>query len=158
MGVGDGVVVWMTRLSYLECVGFLWWCPTQTVVTCLETLQKDSDDPRGVGSVVVGTENREILILDPSGTSILKKIRCALIGHTTYSANVFVQTLVSPVSFHISLELCWAWTFFCTAYPLSRTCWPFKACMMSNTASPWHVAMETFTPSRYVRVVAGGSD
>ncbi len=47
----------------------------QTVVTCLDTLQKDSDDPRGVSSVVVGTENREILILDPSGTSILKKIR-----------------------------------------------------------------------------------
>jgi Bardet-Biedl syndrome 1 protein len=69
----------------------------QTVAACMATLQKDSEQPRTVCSLVVGTENKQVftsfflvlsvhilvsmppnyftqvLLMDPSGTSILKK-------------------------------------------------------------------------------------
>eukprot|EP00455_Lapot_gusevi_P029644 TRINITY_DN3175_c0_g1_i7.p1 TRINITY_DN3175_c0_g1~~TRINITY_DN3175_c0_g1_i7.p1 ORF type:complete len:595 (+),score=101.41 TRINITY_DN3175_c0_g1_i7:67-1851(+) len=46
----------------------------QTVVTCMETLQKDSEEPKSISCLVLGTENREVIILDPSGTSIAKRV------------------------------------------------------------------------------------
>jgi hypothetical protein len=44
-----------------------------TVATCMETLNKNMTTERAISSLVVGTESRHIIIMDPSGTSILKK-------------------------------------------------------------------------------------
>jgi Bardet-Biedl syndrome 1 protein len=44
-----------------------------TVATCMETLNKNMQTERAVSSLVVGTESRHVLIMDPSGTAILKK-------------------------------------------------------------------------------------
>ena len=45
-----------------------------TVVTCIETVCKDTEDSKGICSLVVGTEHGEVLILEPSGTAISKRI------------------------------------------------------------------------------------
>ena len=42
----------------------------QTVVTCMKTLNKEFDEADAVGSLVIGTEAKTILILDPAGKSI----------------------------------------------------------------------------------------
>lgn len=44
-----------------------------TVATCMETLNKNMAGERAVSSLVVGTESRHILIMEPSGTSVHKK-------------------------------------------------------------------------------------
>mmetsp|Transcript_47681 Transcript_47681/g.152835 ORF Transcript_47681/g.152835 Transcript_47681/m.152835 type:complete len:596 (+) Transcript_47681:319-2106(+) len=41
-----------------------------TVVTCMETVKKNVDEPDAVSCLVVGTEAGQVLILDPSGTQI----------------------------------------------------------------------------------------
>lgn len=48
----------------------------QTLLTCMEVLKKDSDDPEAVGLLVAGTESGDIYILppEPSGSSFLCKI------------------------------------------------------------------------------------
>jgi Bardet-Biedl syndrome 1 protein len=46
----------------------------QTVVTCMETLNKDLEEVDAVSSLVIGTEAGDVLILDPPGSSILKQI------------------------------------------------------------------------------------
>jgi len=46
----------------------------QTTVTCMETLNKNKEDPRAIGMLVVGTESSHVIITDQWGTSILKKI------------------------------------------------------------------------------------
>lgn len=47
----------------------------QTVITCMVVLNKDKDDSTGLGCLVVGTENRFVLILDNTGASVQKKIQ-----------------------------------------------------------------------------------
>eukprot|EP00519_Triparma_laevis_P002041 CAMPEP_0182517722 /NCGR_PEP_ID=MMETSP1321-20130603/42803_1 /TAXON_ID=91990 /ORGANISM="Bolidomonas sp., Strain RCC1657" /LENGTH=477 /DNA_ID=CAMNT_0024725487 /DNA_START=120 /DNA_END=1549 /DNA_ORIENTATION=+ len=42
-----------------------------TVVTCMETLRKDTDAEDAVSSLVIGTENNQVLILDPSGAKVI---------------------------------------------------------------------------------------
>jgi len=44
-----------------------------TVATCMETLNKNMSGERAISSLVVGTESRHILIMEPSGTAIAKK-------------------------------------------------------------------------------------
>jgi Bardet-Biedl syndrome 1 protein len=46
----------------------------QTVVTCMETMNKDMDEVDAVSSLVIGTEAGDVLLLDPPGSSILKQI------------------------------------------------------------------------------------
>ena len=46
----------------------------QTVITCMETLNKNVDGERAVSSLVIGTESRQVLVLDPPGNSILAKV------------------------------------------------------------------------------------
>mmetsp|Transcript_16762 Transcript_16762/g.42090 ORF Transcript_16762/g.42090 Transcript_16762/m.42090 type:complete len:590 (-) Transcript_16762:163-1932(-) len=46
----------------------------QTVITCMEVLQKSSDEPGSVGCLVLGAENGGILVLDPAGSSVLKMV------------------------------------------------------------------------------------
>lgn len=41
-----------------------------TVITCMETLKKVGNEPDGVSSLVIGTENKRVLILDPAATSM----------------------------------------------------------------------------------------
>jgi len=43
----------------------------QTVATCMETLNKNSDAEGSVSSLVIGTENGEVLILDPPGSTVI---------------------------------------------------------------------------------------
>jgi len=45
----------------------------QTTITCMETMNKDSDAADAVSSLVIGTENNEVLILDSSGSSVVCK-------------------------------------------------------------------------------------
>lgn len=49
----------------------------QTLITCMEVLKKDSDEPDSVSLLVVGTENGAIYILppDPAGSAYLCKIQ-----------------------------------------------------------------------------------
>lgn len=42
-----------------------------TVVTCMETMKKDHDAEDAVSSLVIGTENNQVLILDPSGSKVV---------------------------------------------------------------------------------------
>ena len=46
----------------------------QTVITCMETLNKNVEGETAVSSLVIGTESRQVLVLDPPGSSILAKV------------------------------------------------------------------------------------
>jgi len=45
-----------------------------TCVTCMETIKKNLEEPDSVSCLCVGTEAGQLLILDPSGTSVAHKI------------------------------------------------------------------------------------
>eukprot|EP00758_Cryptobia_borreli_P005864 Tbor_TRINITY_DN5007_c0_g1::TRINITY_DN5007_c0_g1_i1::g.14260::m.14260/K16746/BBS1; Bardet-Biedl syndrome 1 protein len=47
----------------------------KTVITCMSVLLKDKDETGALGCLVVGTEDRHILILESSGVSIAKRIQ-----------------------------------------------------------------------------------
>ena len=47
---------------------------TQSVVTCMTTLYKSYSDDNTASCVVVGTENSDIYILDPSAFTFLSKV------------------------------------------------------------------------------------
>ncbi len=47
-----------------------------SVVTCMETIREDREDPDAVSSLVIGTEARDVLILNPTGSTI--EVRCTL--------------------------------------------------------------------------------
>jgi len=46
---------------------------SQTVATCMEVLKKDLDEDDAVSMLVVGCENGTVLVLDPAGSSVLKR-------------------------------------------------------------------------------------
>ncbi|XP_063173081.1 Bardet-Biedl syndrome 1 protein [Candoia aspera] len=46
----------------------------QTVITCMATLKKNRVDEDAISCLVIGTENMEILILDPEAFTILSKV------------------------------------------------------------------------------------
>ncbi|KAM3824500.1 BBSome complex member BBS1 isoform 1-T1 [Vipera latastei] len=46
----------------------------QTVITCMSTLKKSRVDEDAISCLVVGTENMEILILDPEAFTLLSKV------------------------------------------------------------------------------------
>lgn len=56
----------------------------QTVITCMETLKKNMDEDDAISSLVIGTESKQILILDPPGSAILT--RCSLQGVPVFIA------------------------------------------------------------------------
>eukprot|EP00640_Fibrocapsa_japonica_P000784 CAMPEP_0113937780 /NCGR_PEP_ID=MMETSP1339-20121228/4326_1 /TAXON_ID=94617 /ORGANISM="Fibrocapsa japonica" /LENGTH=585 /DNA_ID=CAMNT_0000940679 /DNA_START=147 /DNA_END=1904 /DNA_ORIENTATION=- /assembly_acc=CAM_ASM_000762 len=43
----------------------------QTVVTCMETIKKNSEEDDAVSSLVLGTESKQVLLLDPPGNNIV---------------------------------------------------------------------------------------
>mmetsp|Transcript_17466 Transcript_17466/g.38031 ORF Transcript_17466/g.38031 Transcript_17466/m.38031 type:complete len:600 (-) Transcript_17466:231-2030(-) len=47
----------------------------QTCITCMETIQKNMEEPDAVSCLVIGTERCQLLILDPSGTSVSHKVK-----------------------------------------------------------------------------------
>eukprot|EP01006_Ploeotia_vitrea_P050077 TRINITY_DN67408_c1_g1_i1.p1 TRINITY_DN67408_c1_g1~~TRINITY_DN67408_c1_g1_i1.p1 ORF type:complete len:609 (-),score=85.28 TRINITY_DN67408_c1_g1_i1:410-2236(-) len=47
----------------------------QTVITAMIVLKKDKDDAGAVGCLVIGTENGRVLILDSTGSSIIRKVQ-----------------------------------------------------------------------------------
>jgi len=56
----------------------------QTVITCMDTVKKNMDEDDAVSSLVIGTESKQILILNPSGSAILTS--CKLKGVPVYIA------------------------------------------------------------------------
>ena len=48
----------------------------QSVITCMETLNKDMEETDSVSSLVIGTEAKDIIILDPPGSKVL--VKCTL--------------------------------------------------------------------------------
>eukprot|EP00947_MAST-08B_sp_MAST-8B-sp1_P003262 g3262.t1 len=50
----------------------------QTCVTCMGTLKKNLEDDDAISSLVIGTENKQVLVLDPPGSTVLQ--RCTLRG------------------------------------------------------------------------------
>jgi len=46
----------------------------QTVITCMETIKKNSDEEDAVSSLILGTEAKQILLLDPRGSSIIASV------------------------------------------------------------------------------------
>uniref|UniRef100_A0A8D2LGN2 BBSome complex member BBS1 n=1 Tax=Varanus komodoensis TaxID=61221 RepID=A0A8D2LGN2_VARKO len=46
----------------------------QTVITCMATLKKNMVDEEAISCLVIGTENEEILILDPEAFTVLAKM------------------------------------------------------------------------------------
>lgn len=57
----------------------------QTVITCMAVLCQDKDEVGGLGCLVVGTENKRVLILDSMGSAVVKKV-------TLPSVPVFIVT------------------------------------------------------------------
>lgn len=47
----------------------------QSVVTCLNTIKKDSDATDALSSLVIGTENGQVFILDTAGSQILVRVQ-----------------------------------------------------------------------------------
>jgi len=47
----------------------------QTCITCMETVKKNMEEPDAVSCLVIGTESCQVLILDPSGTSVAHKVK-----------------------------------------------------------------------------------
>lgn len=45
-----------------------------TVITCMDTLCKSIEGDQTVSGIVLGTENREVLILNPAGSAIVGKV------------------------------------------------------------------------------------
>ena len=43
--------------------------------TCMATIQKSMDEERSVSMVVIGTEHKTVLVLEPSGTKIKKSFK-----------------------------------------------------------------------------------
>ncbi|KAL0480842.1 BBS1 [Acrasis kona] len=48
---------------------------TQNILTCMTVLKKDKDEVDAIGCLVLGTESKAVMILDPSGSSVLKKFQ-----------------------------------------------------------------------------------
>lgn len=44
-------------------------------ITCMEVLMKDKEEGDGLGCLVIGTEHRQVFILDPSGIKVMRTIR-----------------------------------------------------------------------------------
>lgn len=43
------------------------------MLTCMTVLRKDKDDFEAIGCLVLGTESKKVLVLDPSASTILKE-------------------------------------------------------------------------------------
>ena len=48
-----------------------------TVITCMSTMPKNSEEPDAVSSLVIGTESRLLIILDPAATTKLCQVELA---------------------------------------------------------------------------------
>ncbi len=48
-------------------------------ITCLQKLNKNIDEDKAVSYLAIGTENKEILILDNFGTNILKTVVISIV-------------------------------------------------------------------------------
>ena len=57
----------------------------QTVATCMEVLKKEMDDDDAVSMLVVGTEAKQVLVLDAAGSSIL--VSATLVSRPSSSAS-----------------------------------------------------------------------
>lgn len=47
---------------------------TPNAATCMEALKKNSEDEMAISHLVIGTENKEVIILDQIGTAIIKLV------------------------------------------------------------------------------------
>jgi hypothetical protein len=46
----------------------------QTVVTCMEVMNKNLPNERAISCLIVGTESRHVIIMEPSGVAINQKV------------------------------------------------------------------------------------
>lgn len=71
----------------------------QTVITTMTTLKKNLADEDAVSCLVLGTENKELLVLDPEAFTILAKvsIRSALAIYKVQAAFPLVLSVVGSV-------------------------------------------------------------
>ena len=46
----------------------------QTVITCMTVVKKSKEEDTAVGSLVIGTESSNIMLLEPSASAINKKV------------------------------------------------------------------------------------
>ena len=67
----------------------------QPVVTCMTTIRKDREDDSALSCLVVGTEAKEILVLEPATLKVILKVRdsASLQGHR-------------PLPVHLRLSCC----------------------------------------------------
>ena len=59
--------------------------PLQTVVTCMTTLYKSYTDDAAASCIVIGTENKDLYILDPAAFTFLSRVRDTLLEFYIYS-------------------------------------------------------------------------
>ena len=68
-----------------------------TVVTCLDTIQKNANESDAISCVVIGTESSQIFILDPEAFTIVKRYDipaspCALHSYGTFASDYRIIT------------------------------------------------------------------
>ncbi|KAG8146716.1 hypothetical protein E2320_013833 [Naja naja] len=68
----------------------------QTVITCMATLKKNRVEEDAISCLVVGTENMEILILDPEAFTILSKVAIPGVPAFLDIAGQFDGNTISP--------------------------------------------------------------
>ena len=106
-----------------------------TVISCLTTLFKKFDDPGSVSYLVLGTENKEVVILQQEANNIMTRIKVSCCFPLQPLLGV---SLMAPSSFPPSL------LHSCHRYPPALSVW---ASMMWNTAYSVYAAMARCTAS-----------
>ena len=61
-------------LSEKSCMAFINNSTFQTVITCMATMKKSVPDEDGITCLVIGTESKEIFVLDPEAFTVLAKV------------------------------------------------------------------------------------
>eukprot|EP00111_Clytia_hemisphaerica_P010146 TCONS_00029654-protein len=95
----------------------------QSVVTCMDTLMKSSSDEGSISCLVVGSESKEVFILDPEAFTILSK-------HSVKSVPVFID--VSGL--------------FDVDYRITIACRDAKVYMLKKGSGPAKLAFEMHSP------------
>jgi Bardet-Biedl syndrome 1 protein len=60
-----------TLITAVLCTAYL--C-VQTTITCLDTLKKSVADDDAISCLLLGTESKQIFVLDPEAFTILAKV------------------------------------------------------------------------------------
>ena len=76
----------------------------QSVVTCMDTLKKSSNDEGAISCLVVGSESKEVFILDPEAFTVLSRVSSFIRTSVAYplisSTSLLNGTVISQEMFH----------------------------------------------------------